>query len=143
MPAESSPMPGLTFHMLDDRKFIQYMAHAKAYATTAGFESVCEAMYLNKPVLMVPSHIEQACNAHDVFLCGAGVVCDRFDLDQLLTLAEQPRQNIQFRNWVQQAEWIFVREFRPDLVLEEEGTGFFLRNLATSYIYKMARYISL
>ena len=35
----------------------------KAYASTAGFESVCEAMYLGKPILMVPAHIEQDCNA--------------------------------------------------------------------------------
>ena len=34
----------LTFHKLHDVRFLQYMAGAKAYATTAGFESVCEAM---------------------------------------------------------------------------------------------------
>ena len=54
----------LSFHQLDDTLFLRYMSGAKAYATTAGFESVCEAMYLNKPVLMVPTHIEQACNAY-------------------------------------------------------------------------------
>lgn len=32
--------------------------------------------YLNKPVLMVPTHIEQACNAYDASLSGAGVVAD-------------------------------------------------------------------
>lgn len=41
------------------------MAGCKAYASTAGFESVCEAMYLGKPILMVPAHIEQDCNAYD------------------------------------------------------------------------------
>ena len=35
----------LSFHQLDDVKFLRYMAGCKAYATTAGFESVCEAMY--------------------------------------------------------------------------------------------------
>lgn len=48
----------LSFHRLDDQLFLRYMAGAKAYATTAGFESVCEAMYLGKPILMVPTHIE-------------------------------------------------------------------------------------
>ena len=43
----------LSFHQLDDVKFLRYMAGCKAYATTAGFESVCEAMYLGKPLLMV------------------------------------------------------------------------------------------
>lgn len=32
----------------------------------AGFESVCEAMYLGKPLLMVPAHIEQDCNISDI-----------------------------------------------------------------------------
>ena len=77
----------LSFHQLNDIRFVKYMAGAKAYATTAGFESVCEAMYLNKPVLMVPTHIEQACNAYDASLSGAGVIADRFDLDALLHLS--------------------------------------------------------
>lgn len=78
----------LSFHQLNDIRFVKYMANAKAYATTAGFESVCEAMYLEKPVLMVPTHIEQACNAYDASLSGAGAVADRFDLDALLHLSE-------------------------------------------------------
>ena len=36
----------LSFHQLDDEKFLRYMSGCRAYATTAGFESVCEAMYL-------------------------------------------------------------------------------------------------
>ena len=63
----------LSFHQLNDTLFVRYMAGARAYATTAGFESVCEAMYLGKPVLMVPTHIEQACNAFDAVHAGAGV----------------------------------------------------------------------
>ena len=94
------------------------MAGAKAYATTAGFESVCEAMYLNKPVLMVPTHIEQACNAHDAVISGAGAVSDRFDLDVLLSLSERHTENQTFRHWVKQADWLILREFREDLLRE-------------------------
>lgn len=36
----------LSFHQLDDVKFLNYMAGCRAYASTAGFESICEAMYL-------------------------------------------------------------------------------------------------
>ena len=104
----------LSFHQLDDVSFLQYMAGAKAYATTAGFESVCEAMYLNKPVLMVPTHIEQACNAHDASLSGAGVVADRFDLDALLRLSKSTQTNPAFRYWVEQADWLILQEFRKD-----------------------------
>ncbi len=38
----------LCFHKLDDRSFFKYMSGAKAFATTAGFESVCEAMCMGK-----------------------------------------------------------------------------------------------
>ena len=66
----------LTFHQIDDMKFLRYMSGCRAYATTAGFESVCEAMYLGKPLLMVPAHIEQDCNAYDAARTGAGIVAD-------------------------------------------------------------------
>lgn len=52
------------------------MSSCRAYATTAGFESVCEAMYLGKPLLMVPAHIEQDCNAYDAARGGAGIISD-------------------------------------------------------------------
>ena len=65
------------------------MAGCRAYATTAGFESICEAMYLGKPVLMVPAHIEQDCNAHDAMRAGAGTISDSFDLKPLLRFSER------------------------------------------------------
>ncbi len=40
----------LSFYQLDDVEFLRQMAGCKAYASTAGFESVCEAMYLGKPI---------------------------------------------------------------------------------------------
>lgn len=106
----------LFFHRLNDNSFINYMAGAKAYATTAGFESVCEAMYLGKPVLMVPTHIEQTCNAHDALLAGAGMMADSFDLDKLLYLAQHHEPNVHFRHWVKQADWLILHEFRRDIL---------------------------
>jgi len=100
----------LSFHTLDDDLFLQYMAGCKGYATTAGFESVCEAMYFGKPVLLIPTHIEQACNAHDAALSGAGVVAGEFDLDKLLTFLPQYRSNQAFHNWVLQSESVFMQE---------------------------------
>lgn len=96
----------LTFHGLDDEAFVHYMAGARAYATTAGFESVCEAMYLGKPVLMVPTHIEQRCNACDAERAGAGVSSETFDLDKLDAL--QPRDHSVFRLWVDSAPRLFL-----------------------------------
>ena len=105
----------LSFHQLDDMRFLKYMAGAKAYATTAGFESVCEAMYLGKPVLMVPTHIEQVCNAYDASRAGAGVASPTFDLNQLLLLSQTHRPNPYFKYWVEQADWLISREFQPEL----------------------------
>lgn len=89
----------LSFHPLDDRAFLKAMAGCKAYATTAGFESICEAMYLGKPVLMVPAHIEQECNAYDAARAGAGIVADRFELDGLLNFCQTYRPDPSFVFW--------------------------------------------
>lgn len=90
----------LEFHKLDDHKFLQSLAGSKGYATTAGFESVCEAMYFGKPILMVPAHIEQACNAADACRAGAGVQCETFDFDKLLPLLNTYKSREDFRQWV-------------------------------------------
>ena len=108
----------LSFHQIDDMKFLRYMAGCKAYATTAGFESVCEAMYLGKPLLMVPAHIEQDCNAHDAARCGAGIVADDFDLERLLAYAEHYQLNTTFRYWVRSAERIIMQSIETTLQTE-------------------------
>jgi uncharacterized protein (TIGR00661 family) len=40
----------LTFHQLDDEKFLRLMARCRGFVSTAGFESIAEAMYLGTPV---------------------------------------------------------------------------------------------
>ena len=102
----------LSFFRLNDRLFIDCMAGCKAYATTAGFESVCEAMYMGKPVLMVPTHIEQACNAFEASLAGAGIVSNEFELNKLLEYIPLYQKKTSFRDWVQQAPWYILKEFQ-------------------------------
>lgn len=104
----------LTFHQLDDHKFMDFMARCRGYLTTAGFESVCEAMYLNKPVLMVPveGHYEQACNALDATKAGAGVSSEIFDLDILLTyLPDHKNIGEGFRSWCKTADETYRKVF--------------------------------
>ncbi len=96
--------PTLSFHRIDDMKFLRLMSRCKGYATTSGFESVCEAMYLGKPVLMVPAHIEQECNAWDAVECGAGVSQEEFDFSALITHMQVYRSPAGFREWVQRAD---------------------------------------
>ena len=102
--------PMLAMHRLDDRMFLHYMASCKAYATTGGFESVCEAMYLQKPVLMVPVHIEQECNVIDAMRSGAGVTASVFDLNKLVDSIPVYRQTPAFRQWVMKAEKVILHE---------------------------------
>jgi len=99
-----------TLHKLSDSLFLDYMAGCKAYATTGGFESVCEAMYLQKPVLMVPTHIEQECNVIDAMHSGAGVSAHDFNLDMLLKFIPTYSKTSEFMNWALNAETLFVNE---------------------------------
>lgn len=101
----------LSFYYLDDKEFLRQMAGCGAYASTAGFESICEAMYLGKPLLMVPSHIEQRCNAFDATRFGAAVSAEKFDLSKLLDFARNgytPEPG--FREWVRSGEEKILRE---------------------------------
>ena len=100
----------LSMHRLSDTLFLKYMAGCKAYATTGGFESVCEAMYMQKPVLMVPTHIEQECNVIDAARSGAGISANRFDLDLLLSFVPTYTKSMDFSYWTRSAETMFLNE---------------------------------
>lgn len=100
----------LSFYTIDDKEFLRQMAGCMAYASTAGFESVCEAIYMGKPILMVPSHIEQEINAFDASRCGAGVYDDRFDLTLLLEFSRIYEVNHEFRGWVKSAPEVICKE---------------------------------
>ncbi|TWI81575.1 uncharacterized protein (TIGR00661 family) [Lacibacter cauensis] len=125
----------LCFHSLDDQKFLHYMANAKALVTTAGFESVCEAMYFGKPVLMVPvqGHFEQWCNSRDAAKAGAGTHAERFNLDVLLDYLPQHQHNTEaFRQWTIQTKQLLLQCFADvlhqpveELVSEEKQTSLF------------------
>lgn len=97
-------------YRLSDDLFLQSMAGSRAYATTSGFESVCEAMYYQKPILMIPVHVEQEFNAYDAALSGAGIIGKKFDLDGLLAFIPHYAPDNSFKAWVDQAEERFLRE---------------------------------
>jgi uncharacterized protein (TIGR00661 family) len=112
MPKSHSPHACLTFHQLDNVLFNDMMRRCKGFITTAGFESICEAMYLQKPVLMIPvaSQYEQACNAIDAVNSGAGVQSDTFNVSILLEFMEHFRPNANFRQWAAKTEIRFLEE---------------------------------
>lgn len=102
----------LRFYYLDDKEFLRQMAGCHAYASTAGFESICEAMYLGKPLLMVPSHIEQKCNAYDATRFCAAVEAEKFDLSVLLDFANGGKfhRDDNFPSWALSAAEVIVNE---------------------------------
>jgi uncharacterized protein (TIGR00661 family) len=111
VPAELAVDPTLSFHTIDDAKFLSYMAACRAYISTGGFESICEAMYLGKAVMMIPAHVEQEVNARDAASTKLAIIGERFDMSRLLDFAAQlPSHNARFRAWVDSAEDIFIRE---------------------------------
>ena len=110
----------LCFHRLNDKKFLELMAGCKAFAGTAGFESVCEAMYMEKPVLMVPvaGHFEQFCNSRDFAAAGAGVYDYYFNLDKLLAYLDSHISDYRaYRQWVDTAGDIILKEISGVLPL--------------------------
>jgi uncharacterized protein (TIGR00661 family) len=97
----------LTFHPIDAENYLSKMTECAGLISTAGFESVAEAMYLGKPVMMVPiaGHYEQYCNSRDAQKAGAGIYSDNFDLAQLETYSRiHKSENNMFKNWVSSAK---------------------------------------
>jgi uncharacterized protein (TIGR00661 family) len=110
-PEDLEMEPNLYFHRISDVKFLEYMKGCMAFSSTSGFESICEAMYLRKPILMVPTagHIEQLCNSVDATRAGAGITLDQFNLDALLEYIPQyPKNDTSFKEWVLTAEKRFL-----------------------------------
>ena len=99
-----------TLHALDDELFLEYMAGCKGYVTTAGFESICEAMYLDKPILMIPAHLEQEINAAEAVFVQAGIVAGSFNIGLLLEhINKRQFDNTSFKRWVDSGEEIFMQ----------------------------------
>ena len=103
----------LTFHQLSDVKFLDKMAHCKGLICTAGFESICEAMYLGKSILAVPvkGHVEQYWNALDLMQYGGGIYDAEFNIERLFKADPiDPEVTQKFRSWVDTAPVRYIEE---------------------------------
>lgn len=102
-PDEERVHPNLTFHRLSDTRFLELMRTCRGFVGTAGFESVAEALWLGKPVMVVPTHnqVEQAWNAREAEAAGAGIARDRFDLTPFVEYLPRHRDVSEvYRKWV-------------------------------------------
>ena len=113
----------LTFHQVNSEKFLRMMQDCSGLVCTAGFESVCEAMYLGKPIMMVPvpNHIEQEINAWDGERAGAGIADTAFDLSRFISYLPV-HQNISenFKSWQGQTAQLFLKNLEEVAQKEAE-----------------------
>ncbi|MFA5211250.1 MAG: glycosyltransferase family protein [Patescibacteria group bacterium] len=100
----------LFFHRLNDFVFLKYLSSCKGFIGTAGFESLAEAIYFEKPVAMIPTHIEQACNAFETEKNGAGIVLNDFDLEKFLNYIPKYKPSTAFKKWVESGEDKIIKE---------------------------------
>lgn len=73
----------VTFKKTDPDEFLTDLAECKAVVSTAGHSLVCEAIHLQKPMLLIPMkhQYEQVLNAHQVQKLGYGEFHDRLCSD--------------------------------------------------------------
>lgn len=127
IPTEEYTNPNLTFHKLDATLFLSFMKRCRGVVTTAGFETVCEAMYFQKPVLMIPlqNHYEQRCNALDAVRAKAGITQSDFNLSRFWDFAlNEFVPDSSFKHWANSAEEMIleeVEEFEPKEVQTYEA----------------------
>lgn len=115
------PLPNLSFHKIHDRHFLEDMAACSGLVCTAGFESVCEALFLKKPVLVIPvkGQYEQACNALDTVESGVGISSKNFDFGKLeAMIASNQKTEDDFQDWA--AKWnVILSQILPKTKMTE------------------------
>ena len=122
------PLPNLSFHRVHDRRFLQDMADCSGLVCTAGFESVCEANYLGKPVMMIPvaGQYEQACNALDAEASGVGIASVDFDFAKLERLQRvESASSSQYQRWVDSWPLVFREIISENVVREPDSIEIF------------------
>lgn len=105
--------PNFFLHPLSQEKFVDKIATGLGLVTTAGFESVCEAAYMGKPVLMFPMHIEQEINGADAHYFGIGQVQNEPNVDAFFEFIKDEKKieekSKAFRDWEAQLEEKFIK----------------------------------
>jgi len=112
----------LAFHGLDGAKFLRMMAECRGVACTAGFESLNEAAWLGKPLLVVPveNHVEQFLNALDAEKAGLAVSARRFDLTPLVAQRTAPDRTA-YRAWLGRAGNVLLSVLEDSVRAGEMG----------------------
>ena len=98
---EQSPVGNISFHAINERRFVEDLANCAGLFSAAGNQLLGEALYFGKPVFAIPEemHHEQQINACFLQQMGAGnwMTAESFKSDRLakfLSHLEEYRQNL-------------------------------------------------
>lgn len=78
-------LPNVKLYNLDGKLFQEKMKVCKAVICSGGFETSAEAIYQNKPLLMIPmpNHYEQHANCNDAYLSSYAITSEKIDLSKI------------------------------------------------------------
>lgn len=100
----------VTVSLISGDKFRESMRNCGLVICTAGFETLAEAIYLNKPLIIVPSkgHFEQYCNAIDAQRVNGANVEESFIINDLPSFTGNPA-HVHFMQWIRMSEEILLK----------------------------------
>lgn len=77
------PVGQVSFHAVDDQRFVADLAACRALVSAAGNQLIGEALHLGKPLLVLPeqAHAEQLMNAHFLAAMGCGTFTALEEID--------------------------------------------------------------
>jgi UDP-N-acetylglucosamine:LPS N-acetylglucosamine transferase len=116
------------------------MSACAGLISTAGFESVAEAMYLKKPVMMVPvpNHIEQMINAYDGQLSGAGIAATSFDLDVFKGyLSQNKLPNSTYEVWAQKTSLKINEQLDELIKIKPKKSNLIVSDFFLKVVFKL------
>jgi len=98
-------LPNLKLFNLDGKLFQEKMKVCKAVICSGGFETSAEAIYQNKPLLMIPmpNHYEQHANCNDAYLSSFGIYADKIDLSKI------PKYQLGNKKWFDTHQYVLQR----------------------------------
>jgi len=92
----------LNINLLSNELFIKKLSECSYYISTAGFDSISEAAYLQKQIQLIPTkgHIEQKYNGIDAERSGIGINSNKFDLSLFFKEKTNKESLLAFKEWV-------------------------------------------
>ncbi len=91
-------------------EFLDSLVNSSAVITTAGFETLAESVFLNKPVYLLPSegHFEQYCNSLDALRCRAAVLARDILIEEIGSAAGNAA-HYSLSGWLSEAPSVFLK----------------------------------